>query len=601
MELDWLRILHYGHIRRYHSIFGSPVATLYVFISDSHKRNSFASNRLATLTWTSIGTSSRPSYRPTTFIGPLSTSRGYFFLNFFYQPSIDLASDCSNDILALMKTKRKLVPKSTAVSNSAVSGQDASPDAYLNRAQEYAYALAAIGEPVKDKDLFMLVVSGLREEYNGLKTTITACQSPTAFNELHALLSDHDYMLGKTHVPAQSITSSFAANYPVGSPSMLESRQAQLLELTAQLSALGFQVSQIAPSGPQAFYGVRPSNNNRNNNNNIHGNRNNSRGNNNYRGCGNGCQFDWASTQNTVANSHVTPDLEAMDKSEAYYGDDALHAGNGKGLPILHIGSSKVYSPQKLASSYKKEYDALMKNGTWSLVPRASNTNVVDGIDIHETFSLVVQSITIRAVLSLASLYGLKQAPRAWFERLSKALFDLGFKGSKTDPSLFIYSRVIMEYLVNISKRRTFWSLNEDILKINDSDNQYAVSVKEDTAYLCLDSPKTTKERRSIRRIQKNSIRRIQDIKELQEVMVEPILYDNMEKAPTESNLSITSNDINIELNKEFLMELRKNIYHGTYNEDVVDHIAKGDGKITTWEELVETFFCRFYPESYDG
>ncbi|GJV10607.1 hypothetical protein Tco_1352148 [Tanacetum coccineum] len=63
--------------------------------------------------------------------------------------------------------------------------------------------------------------------------------------------------------------------------------------------------------------------------------------------------------------------------------------------------------------------------------------------------------------------------------------------------------------------------------------------------------------------------------KELQEVMAEPILYDNMEKAPTELNLSITSNDINIELNKEFLVELRKNIYHGTYNEDVVDHIAK--------------------------
>ncbi|GJV95056.1 putative RNA-directed DNA polymerase [Tanacetum coccineum] len=39
------------------------------------------------------------------------------------------------------------------------------------------------------------------------------------------------------------------------------------------------------------------------------------------------------------------------------------------------------------------------------------------------------------------SLYGLKHAPRAWFQRLSKALFDLGFKGSKTDPSLFIYSR----------------------------------------------------------------------------------------------------------------------------------------------------------------
>nr|GEV50028.1 integrase, catalytic core [Tanacetum cinerariifolium] len=50
---------------------------------------------------------------------------------------------------------------------------------------------------------------------------------------------------------------------------------------------------------------------------------------------------------NTGANTHVTPDLEAMDNLKAYYGDDALHVGNGKGLPILHIGSSKVYPPQK--------------------------------------------------------------------------------------------------------------------------------------------------------------------------------------------------------------------------------------------------------------
>ncbi|GJQ92104.1 hypothetical protein Tco_0003243 [Tanacetum coccineum] len=80
--------------------------------------------------------------------------------------------------------------------------------------------------------------------------------------------------------------------------------------------------------------------------------------------------------------------------------------------------------------------------------------------------------------------------------------------------------------------------------------------------------------------------------------MGEPILSNNLEKAPTESNLSITSNNINIELSKEFLVEIKKNIYHETYNEDVVDHTIK---EITIWEELVEKFFCRFYPESYDG
>ncbi|GKB60658.1 hypothetical protein Tco_0916844, partial [Tanacetum coccineum] len=94
-------------------------------------------------------------------------------------------------------------------------------------------------------------------------------------------------------------------------------------------------------------------------------------------------------------------------------------------------------------------------------------------------------------------------------------------------------------------------------------------------------------------------------------VMAEPI-FDDIENAPTEPNLSITSNDIEIELNEKFLVELRKNMYQGTYNEDVVFPlsladdakewwISEGDGKITTWEELVEKFFCRFYPESYDG
>ncbi|GKC48151.1 hypothetical protein Tco_1065873 [Tanacetum coccineum] len=86
-------------------------------------------------------------------------------------------------------------------------------------------------------------------------------------------------------------------------------------------------------------------------------------------------------------------------------------------------------------------------------------------------------------------------------------------------------------------------------------------------------------------------------------------------------------------------MELRNNTYHGRIDKDVIDHIAKvlkildlinihradthrlrmkvfplsladdarqwwineGKGIITTWEELVDKFFCKFYPNSYDG
>ncbi|GJT72511.1 retrovirus-related pol polyprotein from transposon TNT 1-94 [Tanacetum coccineum] len=451
---------------------------------------------------------------------------------------------------------------------------DETPDAYLNRAQEYADAL------LSDHD-YMLVVSGLREEYNGLKTTITVRQSPTAFSELHALLSDHDYMLGKTRAPTPSITSYFAANYAVGSPSMPKAHQAQLSKLTAQLSALGFQGSPIASSDPQAFYGARPSNNNRNNNNNNRGNRNNSCGNNSNRGWGNGHQFDWASTQYTVygtynrcdirANSHVTPDLEAMDNSEAYYGDDALHVGDDEsthttlltgpskhglytivlpqlkclcfphlrlynsdkmdfystpcvflgyspshhGYRCLDISTEHLYiarhvrfneaqfpfdipkttspppsktspyysskspyvipttdhpSPSSPCSPISSPSSVLHLSPTSQTSPESSNgqPSPVSTTSIPTPppptpppppiTHPVVKSTTIRVVLSLAFTNNWplrkldvhnaflhrnhkEQAMRAWFERLSKSLFDLSFKGSKTDPSLFSYSR----------------------------------------------------------------------------------------------------------------------------------------------------------------
>ncbi|GKA83614.1 putative RNA-directed DNA polymerase [Tanacetum coccineum] len=311
---------------------------------------------------------------------------------------------------------------------------DETHDAYLNRAQEYADALAAIGEPVKDKNLVMLVVLGYREEYIDLKTTLTARQSPTAFSELHALLSDHDYMLGKTRARAPSITSSFAVNYAVGSPSMLEARQAQLLELTAQLSALGFQVSPITPSGPQAFYGARSNNNNNNNrsnNNNNRGNYNNSRGNNN-RGRGNGLWFDWASTQNIIygtcnrcdtgTNIHVTPDLAVMDTSEAYYGDDALHVGNGKGLPFLHIGSSKVYSPQKIFSLKNILHVPEISHNILSVQKFCHDNDVF--FEFHNSYFVVKDESTHTTLLTGPSKHGLYTITLPQLKSINKVSFS---------------------------------------------------------------------------------------------------------------------------------------------------------------------------------
>ncbi|GJV42050.1 hypothetical protein Tco_1420490 [Tanacetum coccineum] len=72
--------------------------------------------------------------------------------------------------------------------------------------------------------------------------------------------------------------------------------------------------------------------------------------------------------------------------------------------------------------------------------------------------------------------------------------------------------------------------------------------------------------------------------------MAEPI-FDDIKKSPTEPNPSITSNDIEIELNEKFWVELRKNIYQETYNEEVVEHIAKESKSQNPSNTAIDSFF----------
>ncbi|GJW19428.1 ribonuclease H-like domain-containing protein [Tanacetum coccineum] len=191
-----------------------------------------------------------------------------------------------------------------------------------------------------------------------------------------------------------------------------------------------------------------------------------------------------------------------------------LHVSNVSPLPKSH---RDAFNDPNWQHAMNDEYSALIKNNTWTLVPRPPDTNIVrcmwlfrhkyladgtlsrykallmangstqlEGVDVDETFSLVVKPGTIRTVLSLAasrhwpihqldvknaflhgdlseivymhqplgfqdvvhpdyvcllqrSLYGLKLAPRAWFQRFASYITRVGFSHSQCDSSLFIY------------------------------------------------------------------------------------------------------------------------------------------------------------------
>ena len=50
----------------------------------------------------------------------------------------------------------------------------------------------------------------------------------------------------------------------------------------------------------------------------------------------------------TGANQHITPDLATLIDSAPYLGNDHLHVGDGKGLPISHIGHTMLHSPKRI-------------------------------------------------------------------------------------------------------------------------------------------------------------------------------------------------------------------------------------------------------------
>ncbi|XP_021602587.1 uncharacterized protein LOC110607743 [Manihot esculenta] len=138
------------------------------------------------------------------------------------------------------------------------------------------------------------------------------------------------------------------------------------------------------------------------------------------------------------------------------------------------IPESSIQPPPLLESSFaassavvsmSAEYNALITNGNWLLVPSDSSQNLIgckwvfrvkknpDGRSFMKQPPGFVDSTRPEYVCKLVkALYGLRQAPRAWYQALRDCALQFGFIQSKCDHSLFIFfkANVVCFFLIYV-------------------------------------------------------------------------------------------------------------------------------------------------------
>ncbi|GKA53304.1 hypothetical protein Tco_0746619 [Tanacetum coccineum] len=148
-------------------------------------------------------------------------------------------------------------------------------------------------------------------------------------------------------------------------------------------------------------------------------------------------------------------------------------------------------------------------------------------------------------------------------------------------------SGVIMEYLVNISKRRAFWRLNKDILKItilktntpypsrkirrtdeDDDDLEGIIDYLEPTLYDgFIDSDDEEYKEKKISYMGDDV-----DISTLTIEQYLVLIQDNNRPGIVKPEIG---NDVEFEINSNFMRELRRKIFAGTDDEDAHEHVRR--------------------------
>jgi len=253
---------------------------------------------------------------------------------------------------------------------------DESVTQFMQKAKALFDELAAAGRPVSLEEFNLYVFRGLRGEFKDLVTSLITKAEPLSYADLHNHLLTHKFL----HKSSAAIHAPLLPTPSIPSSALVAQHQTFGNSGHSRGHFNGGWHPNQSNSRGNRFVGSRPDHRSFQNSSfgdNRQGSWQRNRGQNprcqlcqnfghtaphcpqfQQRGYGqqptaNLVQRNLSSTgsvdwfPDTGANQHVTPDLATLTASEPYLGNDNLHVGDGKGLPISHLGHTKIYTPHR--------------------------------------------------------------------------------------------------------------------------------------------------------------------------------------------------------------------------------------------------------------